>query len=49
MAECKPYKKSHICRMDVFLEVAEEIVQENPNKAFRRLFERIGFRPSDES
>lgn len=23
-------------------EVAEEIVKENPNKAFRRMFERIG-------
>ena len=28
--------------MDDFLEDAEEIVKENPNKAFRRLFERIG-------
>ena len=42
VAECKPFKKSHVCRIDDFLEVAEEIVKENPDKAFRRLFERIG-------
>ena len=42
VAECKPFKKSHVCRMDDFLEDAEEIVKENSNKAFRRLFERIG-------
>ena len=42
VAECKPFKKSPVCRMDDFLEVAEEIVKENPNKAFRRMFERIG-------
>jgi hypothetical protein len=32
---------SPVCKK-IAREVAEEIVKENPNKAFRRLFERIG-------
>ena len=35
------YDSSPVCKK-IAREVAEEIVQENPNKAFRRLFERIG-------
>ena len=35
MAECKPYKKSHICRMDDFLEDAEEIVYEQANQTIQ--------------
>ena len=34
------YDSSPVCKK-IAREVAEEIVQENPNKAFRRLFERI--------
>ena len=36
LAECSP-----VCKQ-IAREAAEEIVKENPNKAFRRLFERIG-------
>ena len=35
------YDSSPVCKK-IAREVAEEIVKENPNKAFRRLFERIG-------
>ena len=35
------YDSSPVCKK-IAREVAKEIVQENPNKAFRRLFERIG-------
>lgn len=35
------YDSSPVCKK-IAREVSEEIVQENPNKAFRRLFERIG-------
>lgn len=35
------YDSSPVCKK-IVREVAEEIVKENPNKAFRRLFERIG-------
>ena len=35
------YDSSPVCKK-IAREVAEEIVQENPNKTFRRLFERIG-------
>ena len=36
-----PYNSSPECEK-IAREVAEEIVKENPNKAFRRMFERIG-------
>ena len=35
------YGSSPVCKK-IAREVAEEIVKENPNKAFRRLFERVG-------
>ena len=35
------YDSSPVCKK-IAREVAEEILKENPNKAFRRLFERIG-------
>jgi hypothetical protein len=35
------YDSSPVCKK-IAREVAEEIVKENPNKAFRRLFERVG-------
>ena len=35
------YDSSPVCKK-IAREVAEEIVKENPNKAFRRMFERIG-------
>ena len=35
------YNSSPECEK-IAREVAEEIVNENPNKAFRRMFERIG-------
>ena len=35
------YNSSPVCEK-IAREVAEEIVKENPNKAFRMMFERIG-------
>ena len=41
LADCSP-----VCKQ-IAREAAEEIVKENPNKAFRRMFERTGLMMSE--